>query len=200
MPALDRITVVTLWLFMSSACAEDLGVDSGEDEQATTSNEDSGLISHEQLGAGVLRSTVDASDEEDWVYLDLDTGSETRVDDPGWDLGFRRFEIIVNGGVSGPAGVEVATLDAVSFNSLAEAPSDAVWTTDETDGDDEDDDPDAVFVDWYAYDFMTHVLTPKDRLYLVRSGEAAVFELQLVDYYSTAGTSGFPTFDWAPLD
>ncbi|PRP94840.1 HmuY family protein [Enhygromyxa salina] len=194
---INNIAALSLCVLLMPACAEDLGLD-GDD----AANEDSGLIEHEDQGEGVTRTQVDGTDEADHVYLDLDLdmGTETSLDDPGWDLGFRRYDVIVDGGIHGDAGVEVAVLDGEAFDSLLAVPSDVQWITDEADGDDEDMDPDTAFVDWYDYDFMTHVLTPKDRVYLVRSSEGAVFKLQFVDYYSSAGTSGFVSFDWAALN
>ncbi len=42
--------------------------------------------------------TVDASSYSDWAYYDLDSQSVVTVDD-GWDLAFKRFEVIVNDSV-----------------------------------------------------------------------------------------------------
>ena len=203
-----------------SACTEDLDFDDDtaaddehddahddddddEDDESGETDEpgDSGdeRVEHEPLGGGVVRTTVDASDEAETVYLDLDTQLGMASPDAGWDLGFRRFDIVVDGGISGDAGVEVAIVDAAAFEELTEVPDDAAWLTDAADGDDEDEDPDLAFGDWYDYDFTTHVLTPKDRVYLVRTSEGAVFKLQIADYYSEAGSSGFLKFYWAPL-
>jgi hypothetical protein len=181
-------------LVLVLACAPDLG-DGLED-----TGEDSERIEHEELGGGVLRTTIDASDETEWVYLDLDTANEASPADAGWDLGFQRFDIIVNGGINGEAEVEVAIVEGIDFNSLTAVPDDTVWSSDAADGEDEGEDPDLVFGDWYDYDFTTHVLTPKDRVYLIRSSDGSVFKWQIADYYSMAGSSGFPKFYWAPLD
>lgn len=197
MSSLVRLYPLTL-LSLALACAPDLGEtldDTGED-----AFEDSERIEHEALGGGVLRTTIDASDEAEWVYLDVDTGAEASPDDASWDLGFRRFDIIVNGGINGDGGIEVAFVEAADFESITAVPADATWSSDAADGEDENEDPDLVFGDWYDYDFTTHVLTPKDRVYLVRSSDGAVFKWQFADYYSMAGTSGFPKFYWAPLD
>ena len=178
-----------------SGCAEDIGFDEHGDDH----HEAEELIVHEELGGGVVRSTVDASDEEAMVYLDLDGQATLEEGEEGWDLGFRRFEVFLAGGISGDAGVEVAIVEGAAFEELTAVPDDATWRTDAEDGEDEDTDPDLAFVDWYDYDFMTHVLTPKDRVYLVRSSDGAVFKLQIADYYSDTGTAGFLQFYWAPL-
>lgn len=53
---------------------------------------------------------------------------------------------------------------------------------------------------WYDYDFMTHVLTPKPVVYVVRTVEGNAFKLEVQGYYDEAGTSGIFTIRWAALD
>lgn len=205
------ILPLTLTLALPLGCAEsigfdDEGLDLGDESESTSDDAAesdtggaAGKIEHQALGGGVVRTTVDASDESAWVMLDLDGPSELAADDAGWELGFQRFSILVNGGISGSEGVEVAWVEGVAFESLVEVPSDLTWTSDAADGDDDDTDPDLAFVDWYDYDFMTHLLSPKDRVYLIRKGDGTLFKLQIADYYSESGTGGFVQFYWAPL-
>lgn len=182
-----------------SGCAEDIGFDDERDPEQDSNGDTNELIVHEQLGGGVTRSTVDATDEAQIVQLDLDRTATVGEGEAGWDLGFRRYDVMLAGGISGDSGVEAAIVEGVEFEQLTAVPDDVTWRTDTADGDDEDMDPDLVFIDWYDYDFMTHLLTPKHRVYLIRSSEGAVFKLQIADYYSDAGTSGFVEFYWAPL-
>ena len=48
--------------------------------------------------------TVDATDREDWVYTDLLRGEVVDIKNAttslNWDLGFKRTDVIVNGGIS----------------------------------------------------------------------------------------------------
>ena len=69
-------------------------------------------------GAASLRqvSNLDASKQA--VYLDLATGmpvplseAEARTSS-AWDIGLRRSEVIINGGVAGPKGVRAVDLDS----------------------------------------------------------------------------------------
>ena len=50
--------------------------------------------------------TVDATDRENWAYINLTEGETVDIADAAtsmaWNLGFKRTEVIVNGGVSGP--------------------------------------------------------------------------------------------------
>jgi hypothetical protein len=154
---------------------------------------------------GVTSTRVDSQSSELWVYFDLDSGTEAVVGDPrtspAWDLGFQRFLIKTNGGVSGTAGVEVAVLPGADFDALTRAPSSG-YIVDQNDSSDEGDSPDFAFLagdPWYVYDPMYHTLTPRDVVYVVRTS-TAYFKVQLTGYYDGAGTGGFPTFRWAPVE
>lgn len=200
---------------LHAACAPDLGetLDDG-DSSGSGDSGDSGAttgggamdggpqVQHEDEGNGVTRTVVDATSEEQWIHLDLESRLQLELADPresdAWDLGFRRFAIAIDGGISGPGGMEAVALDGVAFDDVTEAPADG-WVTDAADGDDEDEDPDLAFAGWYAYDFMTHVLTPQPLVYVVRTVEGNAFKLEILDYYDEAGTGGTLTIRWAPL-
>ncbi|MBK7154282.1 MAG: HmuY family protein [Sandaracinaceae bacterium] len=155
--------------------------------------------------AGTLR--VDASDTEEWIYVDLDARIEVMPADPlndaVWDVAFRRFHIVVNGGVSGSGGVTVAAVDGQPFD-VVEAPDMAAFVTDVADGEDEDALPDYVFSGgldpWYAYDVVTHVLSPKARVFVLRTSAGGFVKLAIDDYYDGAGGSGHPTLRYAGLE
>ncbi len=187
------------------ACAEDIGADTQdqEEESAESAAEDDGLITHADEN-GVTMTVVDSTDEEAWVYLDLDaaaggaTSGELEEGDKGWDLGVRRFEVMLNGGVSGDANVEVAYSEGVAFEAVSELPQGLTWVRD-GDALDEEGQPVLAFGDWYDYDVMTHTLSPKERTYFVRTSDDAIYKLALVDYYSDAGSPGFLSFQWTSL-
>jgi hypothetical protein len=177
------------------------------------------LIETIDEGGGVFATQVDASDQEAWVYFDLDASARVEVDDVAsstdWDLAFRRSNVKVNGGYSGPDDVAVAVLPEVAFDGLDQAPvalfeSDAP-SSDEVDPDRpsfiDDDGTDFVFGranaasnnGWYVYDPINHVLSATDATFVVRSTEGAYFKLRFLDYYNAAGSAGFPTFRWAEV-
>ena len=184
------------------ACAGDLDDELGGDAVEPPAEGRVGPhTTSEPRDGGGQRSTVDASDEVLWVYFDLETGTEVDVADPAedlqWDLAFRRFHIATNSGASGNAGSEVARLPDL-FDDVAEIPNNG-FVVDELDGDDDNEDPDYAFRDWYDYNFMTHVLTPRPQTYVVRTGSGNAFKVALEHYYDEAGTSGFPSIAWAAL-
>lgn len=144
---------------------------------------------------------VDATHPDEWVYLDLDTGTQiapaTPEDDPAWDIAFRRSNIATNGGVTGTGGVVVASLRAPFADVMA--PPAGGFEADRADSDDEDTIPDYAFRFWYVYDVETHVLTPDAITYVVATTEGAYVKLALRSYYDGFGTSGSPSFDYRAL-
>lgn len=170
-------------------------------------------------GDETLQVVVDAHDEAVWIYLDLDTLTQVfpaaasdisvaAAEDGVWDLAFQRFKIGSNGGASGKAGVKIAALEGEDFLGLAAAPADATFREDATDSSDEDNHPDLVFLKfpaggnndgWYDYDSDTHVLTPRDVVYVPVSTLGNPYKIKLTNYYNSAGTSGYVTFDLAGM-
>jgi len=190
-------------------CAEDLGDPSELEEEDTHAKSDgdeegeSGKISHTAEDDATM-TAVDATDEEAWVYFDLDAvevggaSGEVGEDDDGWDLGLRRSSIKLNGGTSGDGAVEISYSDALAFDGVDELPSDLTWSTD---GEMSDEEGEAVLAldDWYDYDVMNHTLSPKDRTYFVRTSDADIFKFMIVGYYSAAGTPAHLGLRWVAL-
>ena len=183
-----------------AACADDLeptAPDAGADD-AGGDDPPAAHVEHTDHGDGTTTTRVDASAMDAWVHLDLDGRAEVDADG-AWELGFQRFAVTLDGGISGDGEVAAAALDGADFDALTVAPADG-YVVDAVDGDDEDGEPDLALAGWYAYDPTTHVLTPVDRVYVIRSSDGGYFKLRFLDYYDDAGTSGFPTFRWGPVD
>ncbi len=154
----------------------------------------------------VVERTIDASDTETWAYLDLDKNALVMPAKPAaasdWDLSFKRFTIATNGGGSGSGGVEVAVLKEAKFDDVIEVSANG-FASDATDGSDDDEEPEYVMSTgesgWYDYDPTAHTLSPRAHVYLVRTTTRAVFKLEILDYYSEAGSSGYLTMRFAQL-
>lgn len=200
---LDRPLPSALLVALAAGCAADLRETTATDDGAPDTG---GPTETEAVGGGdtaapqTFRTVLDATSEEDWVPLDLDAA--LRGEDPGgqgWDLQARRYLIALNGGVSGEGGVQVAILDGVSIDEVDAAALDALpataWVSDQED-DDGDGIPAYALNEWYDYDSATHTLSPKARVYALRSTEGARFALQIEDYYDEAGTSGHLSLLW----
>lgn len=126
---------------------------------------------------------IDATDYDVWVGLDLDTLAFVDDASASWDLAARRFEVKLNGGVSGDGGVEVADVDP---DAPGQIPAEG-WYTDEPDADG-DGVPEYALQDWYLYDYETHELSPAPQTWLVRTTEGGIVELAFASYYDDAGT------------
>ena len=129
---------------------------------------------------------VDATDEDAWVPYDLDIADFTTLDDPDWDLAFRRFNVDLADGLSAVA------VDGISFEALSEVPAEG-WRFDEPDSN-ADGIPEYALADWYDYDESTHLLSPAERVYVVVSTENRFYKVGFDTYYDDAGTPARLTF------
>ena len=173
-----------LLLLALAGCAPDLRVDHPFDGQPPGGS----FIVFEDEGGGSQKLTVDATNKESFVYLDLDTmqelNAESGLDIATWDLRFQRYVVAGNGGASGPGPVEIAIV-AADYDALTQAPA----TGYQQDG--------AQTVigggpegGWYFYDLGVHKLTARGELvYVIRSTEGAYFKLKMLSYYDEHGTA-----------
>lgn len=73
-----------------------------------------------------------------FVYLDLNTGEMVRLTDTEslidteWQLAFRRTNLRLNSGDSGPGTWEMTKVSATTFDAVTEIPADADWHVDAT--------------------------------------------------------------------
>lgn len=147
-------------------------------------------------------AVVDATSESNWAFLDLEAAAIVTVDDPAtslaWDMGFRRYKVMLNGGASGSGGMEVVPLPGVDYNDPIELPTEG-WITDQPDADG-DGDLEYAFDSWFDYDSATHGVTAADVVFVVRTVEESYYKLQFLSYYDDAGSSGYIHLHWGPLD
>ena len=215
---ITRRVALGMALALTTACAEKLEPDGAPDAGSRDAGPmidgsippSSGAFQHEVGADGVVTTTVDATATDAWRYLDLETGlavmPEDAWADPTWDLGFQRFYVITNGGVSGSAGGAAARLPGAPFESIDEAPETG-WIVDAPDGEEDDDTgTDTAFNggagnvnDWYDYDVTSHRLTPRDVTFVVRSGQGGTFKVRMLGYYDSAGSPGVVRFHWARI-
>lgn len=142
--------------------------------------------------AGPVRVTIDASDPDRWVYFDFSRGAA--IDDPepaGWDLAFRRFDIAVNGGdgFQGSGGVQALTVS--TLDSVAELPANGYAVTDAR-----RDSTNPAIDRWYDYGFTSHLLTPKPRVYAVRTADGRYAAVRFLSYYCPGARPGCMSFEY----
>ena len=134
--------------------------------------------------------TVDATDRENWAYVNLMEGETVDIADPAtsmaWDLGFKRTEVIVNGGVSGPGKTGATALEDISFEDVLEAPkgeyisdNEQITTFARGDG-------------WYTYTGPpNHWVLPNPRIYVLRISANPTAESEGPYYYAKVRFIGY---------
>jgi hypothetical protein len=145
--------------------------------------------------SGARVTTVDASSPDHWRFFSFDRGVLAgRAAGLDWDLAFRRFHIIVNGGDGFAGRGGIVDLGAVSFDSIHAVPPAAFEPTTIAGR----DSVNRVIDRWYRYGFTSHLLTPLGHVYLVRPAEGGPpVQLVILGYYCPRATPGCVTFRWA---
>lgn len=125
------------------------------------------------LGAsGDTLYTLDASQGDRWQRFRFATSSV--VDSGAWDVGFRRNHVITAPGVS------ALDLGPVSFDSVLEVPTEGyAQTAFAATG----DSTNPAIGKWYSYSMLSHLLTTRQHVYVIRTAENRYVKLQLLAYY-----------------
>lgn len=146
-----------------------------------------------QAWVGPTLYTVEATSSDAWRFFDFSRGSV--VERPGprdWDLAFRRFHIIANGGTGFAGQAGIRDLGAVAFDSMHTVPGGGYQLTVAR-----TDSVNPAIADWYDYGFTSHLLTPKARVYAVRTADGRYAKLELISYYCAGARPGCLTFRYA---
>ncbi len=139
---------------------------------------------------GPVLYTVDASSPEHWRYFSFRLGSV--MDNAGamdWDLAFRRYQVIANGGAQFSGRGGIVDLGEVAFGDVTSVP-DAGYQG--TEGGMDPRNP--AIAGWYRYGFFSHVLSPKPRVWAVRTADGRYAKIELVSYYCPRLRPGCLTF------
>lgn len=189
-PSLRLATLITLViattaLWLNASCGRG---DSDAPPVDTTLRED-----------GSALTQINASSKSDWVYFDLDAPNEgDALSTGGWDLAFQRQLIKLNGGTNGKGGVAIALLDQYGFGQVDGVPEADLFFTDE--GEKESDLAMSKERGWYSYNIIRHKLTPRERVYIVRSTQGHYYKLAMQGYYDSEDRGGYPSFLWARVN
>lgn len=140
------------------------------------------------------------------IYVDLEAGARVEVTDTtapmstAWDLALKRDKIYTNSGDAGP-GMGGAMIIDKTFSAVnaAEANGTALVAEKFFDADcnpqlDMTQTVSTTFSDWYDYDQVTHIPTPKDVTYVVRGGTGKKYKIAITAYDGLAdGGKGMAT-------
>ena len=131
--------------------------------------------------------TIDAGDENGWRFFDFDRGAViVPPDTAGWDLAVRRFRIVPSGAI--------ADVGAVPFDSVTAAP-DSGYVASRFGRDTSN----AATEHWYAYSYISHLLSPRGEVYVVRTREGRYAKFQVLSYYCPGPTPGCMTIRYQSL-
>ena len=160
--------------------------------------------------ASFNQTVIQATSNVEWTHCDLSLGALTTASGP-WDLRMRRFQAATNSGSSGSGSggaCRTGLSDLSAVNSVGQFSSstagncpnfsvDVVQSAAGAGGGASDFSGSPIMLDWYNYDSVTHVLSARSEVYIVRSSDGLNhYAIQFYDYYSQAGTSGHPSIRW----
>ena len=132
--------------------------------------------------------TVDGRGDEPTLF-DFSTGSVVESPDPlGWDLAFQRFTILANGGPDFAGQGGILDLGITSLDSLTTVPTNGYAVN--TSGRDVSN---AATAQWYEYSWTSHVLSPKPKVFAVRTADGRYAVFQILSYYCPAAQAGCTT-------
>ena len=133
--------------------------------------------------------TVDARNGERWQYFSFRFGSVVDdADATGWDLAFRRYQIIANGGPGFRGRAGILDLGAVRFDDVQTVPATGYR---ENEGSPDPRNP--AIAGWYSYGFFSHVLSPKPHVWAVRTADGRYAKLEILAYYCPGSQPGCVT-------
>jgi hypothetical protein len=139
---------------------------------------------------GPILYTVDATAPDLWRPFSFHLGSvvdDASVATPAGaargDLAFRRYSIVAG------LGAGIRDLGETRFDDVREVPADG-YVANEGQADPRN----PAIASWYRYGFFTHVLSPKPRVWAVRTLDGRYAKLEIVGYYCPGARPGCLTF------
>jgi len=163
---------------------------------------------------GTTLTRINATNVDFFIYFSMQTNAQVPASlssSTTWDIAFNRYKISSNSGNTNPAGLGGVCLS--NATSVANAAStsrnnqdcsddkftiDGKASTQGVGGTVGEFIGNALLTDWYNYEIGN--LTTKGKVYIVRTGTgSSYYAVRIENYYSDAGTSGYPTFRWKKL-
>lgn len=103
-----------------------------------------------------------------------------------WDLAFRSTTILINGGASGPGTGGAVVLNDTSFAAVTEAPAAEAFVVDAGTEKTETAIPGGAGNGWYAYDFVSGVVSPRPAVLAIRTADGRYAKVEIESYYRGA--------------
>lgn len=161
-----------------------------------------------QSSSGDYVTTVDARNSTAFVYCNLKSGGTTSSSSSSWDLRFQRYKVGTKSGLSGTGSGGACDTKSTNWNQEFTSSS-CTFSVDENVTSVVGSSAGAstttyvgspAFKDWFTYQEANHTLKANSNIYIVRSGDGTTyFKVQMLDYYSSAGTAAYIKFKWKKL-
>jgi hypothetical protein len=172
------------------------------------------VVSSRNETDGSSLTRVNATNENFYIYFSLSTNKQVPASSAGgtgWDIAFNRYKLASNSGATntnGRGGICLSNL--TNFNQASVTSSanqncpdsafviDGNSTTQGIGGVSGTFIGNPLLTDWFSYQIGN--LTAKNQVFIVRSGDGlSFFTFRMENYYSDAGTSGYPLFRWRKI-
>lgn len=163
---------------------------------------------------GTFVTQINATNLDFYIYFQFSGNKQipfSAKDEKTWDVAFNRYKLATNSGETNRFGLGGACRS--NRTSVAEASAvspgdqgclvenfvlDQTGTTQGIGGAGATFVGNSLLTDWFNYEIGS--LTPKGLVYIIRSGDgSSYYAMKIENYYSTAGTSGYPTIRWKKL-
>jgi len=133
---------------------------------------------------------IDATSEDNWAYFDFSRGKQVKIMDASsleWDLAFRRGKIITNGGASNKFGqAGLIDLGEVNFDAVESVPNREFVLDKST----RTEIINPILDNWYKYNYLTHKLTARKNVYVIRTADGKFTKTQFLSFYCADKNSG----------
>lgn len=153
--------------------------------------------------------TLDATSYTEWVYVSLSSGQIVEVTDPAndmnWDLGFHRWDVRTNGGLSGNGQGAALKLNETLLEQVTIAPesgyaTDIMMQINMTGMPPvlEDHPANSELAQWMDLDMSTMppTYTMSDKVFIVKTADGNFAKLKFTDYMNDTGVRGHITFEY----
>lgn len=211
-------------LFFLSCARQHPAIDEGElafrqailalQKQIEEAN-NSKILSTDPNGDGSFTTKVRAVSYDVWIKFSFANKAQVFAADSagGWDVGFQRFKLQTNGGLTHPGGSGGACMTnpvLTDFNAASASTSSALGCTNAFFLPDTNVSEVAaggvqtnyvgsdVLNKWFNYTLA--FLQPNNKIFVIRSNTGNEYYLfQVTGYYSAEGTSAYPTVKWKQI-
>lgn len=133
---------------------------------------------------------INATSEENWTYFDFSRGKQVEIFDKSsreWDLAFRRGNILTNGGATNKFGKGgVLDLGEVDYDAVDQVPNRPFVEDEPTSTETKNE----ALASWYKYNFITHKLTPRKNVYIMRTADGKYAKVKFLGFYCANKESG----------